>query len=64
MFKGFVQVFERANGGILFVVVDDKPVFKSAEIVFSKFTFFILYDILLLTQGHNSTKYYTEKSLV
>ena len=22
------------------------------------------YDILLLTQGHNSTKYYTEKSLV
>ena len=49
MFKGFVQVFERANGGILFVVVDDKPVFKCEKFLSSKFKFFIFYDIIALT---------------
>ena len=46
MFKGFVQVFERANGGILFVVVNDKPVFKGDEIFSFKIYIFILYDII------------------
>ena len=45
MFKGFVQVFERANGGILFVVVDDKPVIKTQKFFF-KIHIFILYDII------------------